>query len=292
MPKTENTTHPRGKIKFRQTALRNLSRSIRHKVYCERYEQIIDVPYNQIIKYALWFLSQRLYRMPSKNRELLRLINGSLLLFDAVTLHASSSLFSKVENDLYQNRIAPNRQYYIAALKIALSLLYRKGISFSGHGKEIELSSYIIDFDVLFESYLRQLLKTRLHAESAMLHVHDGNNEAGKPLFDDRNTPQANPDIVIEAASGNKIIVEVKYKDKVDRDDINQAITYGFSYRAQNVVLAHVSSEAGGSVLKSLGKIDSVNLHSYAFCLNSSVLEDEEKKLAEALLSIISPSEN
>lgn len=278
-----NSSHPRGRINFRQTTLLNYSRGIRHKLYSSRYEHTIDHSHNRLLKYVLWFVAQRLSRTSRRDRELCSSLNRMLLLFEGVSFDRSKKLIESVREDLLSKRIPANRRYYEGALAIALTILSGQGISLVGHGSEVELSSYIIDFETLFESYLRQVLRANMVVELPGIRIRDGNGEAKKRLFDNRKEPTANPDIVIDEPGSIKMIADVKYKDKIDRADINQVITYGCSYRVSNLLLIHQSGVNEASGIQLVGRMDQYSLYRYAYDLANASLEQEEKAFCQAI---------
>lgn len=279
------TLQPRGHIDFQKTMLISSSHNLRHMVFAEFFEQNMDSYYNQVLKYALWFLAQRLYRMPSRNRELVKSINKALTMFDGVTLDSSRKLTDQVERDLRRNRIPLGKRYYERALRIALTIIAGKGVTLMGLGREVDLASYIVNLEEVFEAYIRQVLRTRMLALRPAIHVKDGNKEAEKSLYDDTKQPSANPDIVLMARGVNWLIADVKYKEKVSREDINQVITYGVCYRARNVTLVHICPSVQQSGHKHLGIIDGINVSTYGYNLDNSSLEQEEIAFADALLT-------
>jgi 5-methylcytosine-specific restriction enzyme subunit McrC len=284
--KTENSSSPRGRLNFRQTAASNAGRGLRHKVVSSHFEQTLDNPYNRLLKFTLFFLAQRLRRAAKRNRRLVSDVNTSIALFDGVTLPAPGELTRLIKCDI-NGSLPPERRYYERALGIALTIISNKGLCLFGHGQEVEMSSYIINFETLFENYLRNVLRMRLTGTSSGLRVRDGNEEGKKRLFDDAKKPPATPDIVIDRPPDVLAIVEVKYKDKVDRTDLNQVITYGCSYRTRNVLLVHQAAAGKPSGGQRLGAIGALNVFTYAFDLGNPHLETEEMALAGSVGQII-----
>lgn len=284
--RTENSSSPRGRIDFRRTALLNFSRGIRHKVYHSYYEQTTDNAYNQLLKYALWFVIQRLLRVPNRNRELLHELNFALAWFESIGLRRPAPLIQQIEHDLMRNRIPPNRMYYERPLRIALTILSGQGVSLVEHGDEVELSSYIIDFEKLFEDYLREALRLRVPNLVSGATVRDGGVEPKQPLFGDTDWSTAEPDIIIDLPPDRRVVIEVKYRDKVERDDIDQTITYGCAFRVKNAVLVFQSPVGKPSELRRLGVTNGINVYTYAFDLANTDLEAEEKSFAEVMLGL------
>lgn len=278
-----NTSRPRGRIDARRTVTMNVNKGIVHKVYALRYTHTVDSPYNRLLKHALWFLAQRFRRMANRNRALMKDLNRALADYEAVTLDTSPALVAKVRRALAADRIPTARGYYEKPLRIALTVVAGKGVSLLTHGGEIDLAAYVVNFDDLFEAYVRQVLRAALSDPKCGIRVLDGNLEGKRSLFDDRRTPSAQPDVIVRTAAGTVVLVEVKYKEKISRADVNQAIVYGVSYRANDVVLVHVSSSRTGSVLGTIGPL---TIHTYGFELGAKDLQEEEVVLATEVRSL------
>ncbi|MEK6299818.1 MAG: hypothetical protein AABO41_03780 [Acidobacteriota bacterium] len=286
----ENSSRPKGRINFPLTSKLNFSKGIRHKLYSSHFEHTIDNPYNQLLKYALWFLAQRLTRNSSRNRKLVYDVNKALGLFNKVTLSPSEQLVERVRDHINNKRIPFSRGYYQSALGIALTIVSGKGLSLLTRGHEVELSSYIIDFETLFEDYLRNVLRTRFAAILPDSRIRNGNKEGKKRMFDDTRKHLVEPDIVIDRPPNVLGIAEVKYKDRIDRPDINQAITYGCSYKTDNVVLVHQSAAGTKSGWQLLGTVGSMRVFLYAFDLANPNLEAEEQAFSDSIKGIVDTS--
>lgn len=164
-------------------------------------------------------------------------------------------------------------------------ILENKIISLERRGFDIVLDTFIVNFEEVFEDYIRHVL---LDLCPDTCWVRNGNREGRKPLFDEGKEPPAQPDIVIiDASTRKKVIFEVKYKDKLSRDDYNQAITYTVSYRTKTVVLVHQATSSHLPGLRKIGSIDGIQLLSYAIDLASNEIEHEEKKLSECLFKLL-----
>ena len=85
-------------------------------------------------------------------------------------------------------------------------------------------------------------------------------------------------------------MAEVKYKEKPDRQDINQAITYALSYNTSQAVLVHQSKPGSKTGLSLIGTIRGIRISAYGFDLSVSDLTAEENAFAKCLFSVISES--
>ena len=159
-------------------------------------------------------------------------------------------------------------------------------------GNDLLLETFIIDFDELFEEYVRRVLQRHADADGHLF-VKDGNHEGKKPLFDDRNDPSAQPDIVFGwRPSGHSIVAEVKYKEKPQRDDINQAVTYSLCYRADRTILVHQAGTPAQRGLRPIGTIQQIRVDAYGFDLAAADLDSEEAVFADCLLNLVRPGDS
>lgn len=156
------------------------------------------------------------------------------------------------------------------------------------------MSSYIIDFEKVFEAYLRNVLAARLPNLHPGARVRDGNKQGVKRgLYNEKRDPPAQPDVVIDAPviaeslQTYKLIVgDVKYKDAVDRQNVEQVVTFGCVYRTTTVVLIHQRKVGRPSGRGYLGTIGEIAVHTYAFDLDAVDLEAEEHVFATAIAAV------
>jgi 5-methylcytosine-specific restriction enzyme subunit McrC len=193
---------------------------------------------------------------------------------------------------LRANGLPLNRSYYYRALDIALRILSNQGIALQEEGSDVLLETFIIDFDELFEEYVRSVLQQRADADpDGHLFVKDGNREGKKPLFDDRPDPSAQPDIVFGWRNGETIVAEVKYKERPLREDINQAVTYALSYRTNRAILVHQCVKQAQKGLRRIGIIQGIGIDAYGFDLAAADLHAEETAFTQCLFNLVRPSQ-
>lgn len=283
---TEIASHPRGRIQLARTLQSCWSKGVRHRVAIEKFSLTADVPENRVLKAALVHVLQGLRRagihgdiLASANAAYNELPSqiGFLQPFDRQRCADAVSMMT----------LPGGRDYYYRALEIALLITSARSLKLEGVGTELTLDACIIDFESVFEAYLRHVLQS--HAPSDIA-VRDGNRDGKKPLYDDRNDPPAQPDIVLTSRTTcRSLIAEVKYKDKPDRSDINQAVTYALTYRTPFAVLLHQAGEGKASGLRHIGSINGIEVKSYGFQLSRSDLEVEESMLSERLCALLMP---
>ncbi len=297
--RTSQTSFPRGRILLGETLRLHEARGIKHRVSASWFEHSADTALNRCLKYTIWYLFQKYSSMkPRKGSQgLIAELNRLYYLFDGIELDKNRSFL----NDrlvVDPNRIPSIRAYYKASINIAVTIIRDRGVAFDVEGDEILLPSLLIDFDKVFENYLRAILRSKIHGFSYDMYVLDG-NEGGeyggkKMLFDSLPSEAAKPDIVFKLEVAGKdnsypLLIEAKYKKFIQpsREDINQAISYGVSYRCERVVIAHPRIEGLNPGLHKLGTIGSLTLYQYVFDLGAENPEDEEEKLMESMLSLL-----
>ncbi|ASY71338.1 5-methylcytosine restriction system specificity protein McrC [Sinorhizobium fredii] len=285
---SEVTDHPRGRLDMIGTVRSCWSRGHHHRVQTRRYEQTSDIVVNRILKAALKFILTRSRTGWRASSKLVSATNEAYLTFSKLANALQPRDLMMCEQIVNRGDLPSARAYYYRALDIALLVLSNRSISLQQQGDEIELGTFIINFENLFEDYLRRVLQDRCEP---LYWVRDGNLDGKKPLFDDRREPPAQPDIVIvERATKQKLVAEVKYKDRPNRDDINQAITYALSYRTNCAILIHQRAAESASGIQKIGTVNGIELHSYAFDLSKADLQSEEESLANCLFALVGSS--
>lgn len=292
---TEVTSFPRGRILAAATA-RLQERGVTHRVATSRFERSADNAANRCLKYALWFLALRLRAQVPLRRERRRLLDRIAPLYE---------LFAEVPLDhslgfLRDGVVAGSRQppslrsYYRPALDLAAAIVQLHGVKLESREGEIELPSLVLDMSTLFESYLRNVLAASARERGWSPRVLDGNGDGASDLFDEKPSERATPDVVFrEPESGSHpLLIEIKNKPvkrrHSDRASIEQAVTYGVSYRCDQVVLAHPRKSAESfRGLRTQGTLGGLTLHQYVFDLGADPLEDEERRFATAMEGLL-----
>jgi 5-methylcytosine-specific restriction enzyme subunit McrC len=290
--RVETTSFPRGRILTGSTIRRLQIRGIQHQAVASWFERDPDNAANRCLKYSLWFLAQRLSREASahgKRRYLLDRLAPLYAMFSDVTLdHSLSFLHDRLVRG--EQRLPSLRAYYRPALDIATAIILAHGVKLDTAGDVIHLPSLILNMSLLFENYLRNVLRTHGYEQQWRHEVLDGNTDGRTLLFDDPPSEDATPDIVLRdpITSRCPLIVEVKNVPvkgmHSDRSAIEQAVTYGVSYRCNQVVLAHPRSHSGNfSGLRLQGKVGNLAIYQYVFDLSTDPLENEEARFAATI---------
>lgn len=278
----EVTSVPRGRINLGESFQKCWSTGQKHRVSTHRFEHTTDNAPNRLIAFALTHMLEVLGRQDA-NRNLITGANELFSHFPRQIGHYQRSDYDTCKRLLQSQNLSSIRSYYYRPIEIALLILSEESIVLDKLGSAIELQTFIIDFELVFETYLRRVLEK--YSPSGYT-VKDGNSEGKKALYDDRDSPTAEPDIVIESELRTPLIAEVKYKDDPKRPDINQAIAYGLSYRTDRVVLLHQCRENGRRGLYDKGSINGLRVQAYAFDLAAEDIELEEARLVEVIFSM------
>lgn len=274
---------PRGRIDLQATFRRLIARGIDQKIVTRRFEQTLNTPANRLIKAALYEGTQRLARSGAATASVIRDLNRMLLRFESVPLDITGSLvIAKATVDVRTNLSA--RSYYAEAVKVASAILSGKGIALDRQGTDFEMASFILNFEDVFESYLRQALAKALwNSSRGSFAVLNGNDKANsRPVFDDAASPSAQPDIIIRRGDCC-VLAEIKYKDSTNRENLNQLIGYTASYRAKAGILVHLAPKGQSSGIKRVGRIEETEYFTFPFNLSSDHLQAEEAVLARAV---------
>lgn len=286
----EDTSFPRGRLLVRSTVRRHHARGMPYRATATWYERTLDNAPNQLLKYTMWLLDRRFGAgTPRKGIPKLRTtLNRYYRVFRNVRLDHSLG-FLRDPRLVEPERLPFNRGYYAHALQLAALLVRERSLDLGKPGGAIRAPSMLVDLQEAFEAYLRNGLAAEFARRGASLLVLNGNADppagARKGLFDDPESRLATPDILIQTQSTGRasVLVEIKYKDRADRTDLNQAIAYGVSYRCPVVILAHARETGGDRAhLRFEGAIGEMRVFTYAFDLAGD-LEQEERLFADAV---------
>lgn len=272
-------SHPKGRLLHRETLNNCARRGKIHSVIAESFVQTADTLANRIIKAAL---KRALLLIRADTAPSTKLLSETARIFmtmpDEIADLKDTDYFPNDDLVSIEKSIEGR---YKRCISLAVMLLGGRGISLDHSGDDQSLSSYILNLEEIFEAYLRRSLQPRMLPGFGAL---DGNREARKPLYTgNMQGPFAQPDMVVLEAGSPKAIAEVKYKTKLDRADINQAVTYAVAYGVEQTILVHAAPKPGKSGPYVIGHVGNVEVSGFAFDLSSDELEREEQSLANYL---------
>ena len=187
-----------------------------------------------------------------------------------------------------------HRDGYLRALELAELIVGGYGVRLRSDEGRARLPALLVDMAVVFEGYVRGVLRRGLGREDG-IEVKDGNilgADGGRREFFTEfcglgESPWATPDIVIEGVFGPRVVVDVKYKPArvlPDRADLNQVASYGLAYSCQKVMVVYPSVPEDGEKLLLLGRVGSVSVYRASLNLGAQDLEVEEGRFAGSVL--------
>jgi 5-methylcytosine-specific restriction enzyme subunit McrC len=280
----EDTSTPplRGRILFNRSAQRFWSIGLKHRADVSFYDLTPDVPLNQLLCSAVKRILRQLQIARQVPRQLLR----GLVEFEDVFTELGIREINP--GDIASARLAARKSPNIAhreAAELAALILEGQGVKLPAGAGGVRLPSFLLNMADIFESYIRESLKTHL---SPPFQVMDGNREGSKSLFDEGAAPLATPDIVVYEGARPVLVCDVKYKLKVEREDLNQVLTYALCYKVPKALVLYLSST---SELKKMGTVGRIEAYCYSFALSAEDLDLEEDRVASTLSTLCSPSQ-
>lgn len=271
------------------------------RVAASRFERTVDIPINRCLKFALWLLAGRIGSQPKTRgvRETLRQLNLAHRLFDGVSLERRAPLLFLADPLVQGRRALPStRSYYRDAVRLAAMVAQEASIALDRPGTDLRMLPLIINMDKAFESYIRIVLQSSEALQASALRVLDGNLDEGKKLlFDEEPSSHAQPDVVIAGRVGlapAPLVADIKYKPargpRPDRNDLNQVITYGASYRAPKALIVQPwGPKSMHRGLQMIGGIADLEIYQYVFDLSADDLGVEEQLFIDEIAKLVIP---
>jgi 5-methylcytosine-specific restriction enzyme subunit McrC len=295
--RSADTSFPRGRIQIGKTMQRHEARGIHHRAAVTWFEPSTDTAANRCIKYAIWYLAQ-CYRSMDRVKGvkgMLSKLNRAYSVFNGVSLDESKAFLAD-PLVVTPTNLPAIRAYYEDAIHLAVTIINNEGIALSKKGSEVLLPSLLINLENVFEKYVREVLSSKVEQIQPSLQVLDGNvggpRGGKKPLFDNKKDHPAKPDVVFKLEEGESIfyplLIDAKYKKSAEpaREEIEQIISYGASYRSPNLVIVHPRIEGTGHGLYPIGRLRPMTLYHYLFDLAADDPEAEELKFAECMVRL------
>src|SRR5690606_3465600 len=208
---------------FGESVQRFWSRGTRHQAVCTYFDLSADLLENRLLRYALHVLLVQHRATGSLARSV-----GALAHFDELLSRAGVSL-ERIDTRALPTRLGVGESPDVGkALRLARLIVSGEGVELPVGGSDVALPSFLVNMESIFEEFVRYVARRQF----GDFEVLDGNKTGAKPLFDDRRSPSANPDVVIRYPRGAYgLVLEAKYKTAENRDDVNQVLAYALSYR-------------------------------------------------------------
>lgn len=308
--RVEDTSLPRGRLLLRESLNRHLARGVTHRVVVSRFERTADIPTNRCLRYAVERVALAYASLPEHRQDgdVRTRLNRFALLFASATMDRARRF---LDDALVANpaRLPYIRSYYAPALRIASAIARDMTPRTDALGRDLELSSLVVNVGSVFEAYVREVLRDQLASHAPDVLVLDG-NKAGdgggqKLLFDQAAVESdeeeaegigqpAEPDVVIVSRGASALtgafLVDAKYKVRPSSDDVHQAISYATSFRSTRIVLVHPLSPGVSAGLHPIGRLGSVAVYRYALDLGNPDVLDEESRFGSRVARLMKSS--
>lgn len=282
----ETTSFPRGRISFAESITQVWSRGHKRSLAIDYYQFSKDIPQNRLLRYALELSIQYLTRVAgTPTFQGVRMADLEDL-FLSVPLDSSLKYLPEVIASIEDGSIPEGRSYYVDIAKTAILLVEFSGLLPATQGRETTLS-FVVNMETVFEDYCFHVLRENIIKFNWDL-VQRGREES-YPLFSGPgcDTRKAEPDLIIQDLH-HQLLLEVKYKEKPNRQDINQAITYALAYNSERVVLLCFWDSGQRRGWQFLGLVgNKIAVWVYRIDLNSADIEAEESLFVHAVADMI-----
>jgi len=189
-------------------------------------EHSFDNPISQLIRHAIEFIKQK-----PNLRDVLHSDSETLDFVNLIVQHTPSYHVRDQHTIINTNRkpfVHPYFTEYSGLQKICLQILRYEGLKYANNDDKAH--GILFDGAWLWEEYLNTLLRPIGYD-----HPTNNNRQGGIKVYAQKfsgNNVRRYPDFVKDS----RIILDAKYKrmkdNKIDRDDLNQVLSYLFLYKA------------------------------------------------------------
>lgn len=230
-----------GQLDIRNT-IKLWGKGNRNKLGFSREHLISGTPFNRVMLICIREI-ERLFVLGYVEESALMRARTASILLDAARLDA---LRSNLNDVLLEAHRLVNSGFYTASKRTLLNyasvLLSHESFGGSSLSSSLLPFCWIISLEKLFEDAIRNAVsKANIPGKAA---VTNGNESPHPLVHSDRGIMNVHPDIVIHFENGNKIVLDVKYKDfegsdTIVRSDLYQLISYALALDAKVVGLVY-----------------------------------------------------
>lgn len=285
-------TSIRPRVNFQKSAQTLWSKGQMTNAVTDQFWFSDDNVENQILKHGC-LIGHALCKSDHNLSKERNVFGRTLAEFKSVSLNSAQQLLSAYDPSF--STLPSFKTEHRKAVQIAIELIKRSGISYERFDSGLELPSFLIELDTVFESYVRNTLRSGLRALDTTISVGDGNlSQWQKPLFDDTNRGLAKPDILIKrsGAEAPLLVGDVKYKrdDKIGAADRYQVISHALAHRCGTALIVSPARHNQASSMIRFGKIggEENGIDLYHFTMNMSAkLEDAELEFVQQIHALI-----
>lgn len=281
----------RGKLKSNESIKHLWSHGNFNKIICEHYALSSITILNQLIKFTILFCLNNIHVDSKLSRENKNQLIFFLDFFNGIEVSKNNMYLDLAFNVIKDNKIPELRKYYVNICEICRLILTGKGINFDDVGKNLNISSFILNMDDIFEKFLLNTIQERKSDLGSNILVLDGNNEGKKKFFTPpgKSNGDAKPDIIIKDYHNVKVIADAKYKIATKDTDRYQVISHALSYGASQAFLI-LPSRNDFTYVERLGSVGGsfpITVHEIYLNICSDDLEKEQIKLINIIRDLI-----
>jgi len=217
----------RGRLQIIQDLRRNPM--LHHKIYCRYSDFTPDVLENQILRYALHLIASQSIGtedLSSRARQL-------TYYFESVPLRIFSS--TDIPSPVYTRL----NQHYETIVNLAKLVIRNTTLNLQAPGN-VKFSSFLVNMNVLFEEFLRRVLRSRVRDFIV--------RKGGEYYLDTLGKFRRRPDITLKKNKCEILVVDAKYKLLSQKDfeqgkavdsDVNQIVSYCLAIPVKHGVLVY-----------------------------------------------------
>lgn len=282
----EGVLKPR--INFHRTLQKQWSRGKFTTVSWNSFTFSTDNDANRLIKFTLWYCG-RLLQSVGIASDVLESVNDIYQYFDDLPLDQHKAFVPGARLMIEQRAFPDLRHYYYDICQTCLFLIGNDSISLRVRGNDIDLLSFVLNLEDIFEGYIRNVLRERFRSAVPEAQVLDGNREGKSYLFRDSKTMEVRPDIVIKKRFQPVLIADAKYKPKLTETDRYQLISHAYSCGVKRAVSILPSFDAATHGLIRRGQLrdaEGIEIYEYHMRLDTA-LEAQEESLSREIAGLL-----
>lgn len=281
---------PKPRINFNKSHQQYWSKLKPTHAVMDRFEFTHDILANQCLKLAAK-KALAIAGSTDKLESCVAPLAASLRQFERVATLTQVAIMDALHTE--RASIPAERSDYASALECALELLRHNDVLLDNARRGLELESYVISLDNVFEEYIRGVISSFPDQGHGRIATVDGNiKRHQKHLFSDTKKYIIKPDLIMKDRRGVQMIGDVKYKIRPKEEDRYQLISHSLSYQVDKAILIYPKQPAQQeSGLKRIGVIgpaqSPINVYEFFFNLNDD-LQSEEARLRSEICNLLS----
>ncbi|MDX1447020.1 5-methylcytosine restriction system specificity protein McrC, partial [Lishizhenia sp.] len=155
-----------------------------HKAYSYFFEHSLNTPLNKLIKFTIHYC---LVNLPSEflkkdhiYKPLIQFYDG----FKEVEFPSNSNFLEEAFDIIKHDKIPLLRSYYINISEVCRLIITGTGIDFDNQGTALNLSSFVVDMENIFEQFLLNTTRAYKSHIGHDVSILDGNDEGKKQFLD------------------------------------------------------------------------------------------------------------